>query len=123
MYGYDTDRSDFGASVQQELEKLIEKLIRELEHERAHKKKLGDEIKHLQREVVQLERDLVAKNNTIYELELNAIKRNKPPNPSNHVTPNSPGRTRQRAPPEPRAQGSRQRDLKQSKTIRSFSIM
>ena len=79
-------------NVQQQLEKLIDKLIKELEHERSYKKKLGEEIKHLQQQIVKLEKDLVAKNNTIYELELSAIKRNKPPPQNNYASLVSPVR-------------------------------
>lgn len=43
-------------NVQYELEKLIEKLIKELEHERHLKRKLSEEIKRLQKDIVGLEK-------------------------------------------------------------------
>ena len=42
------------------------------------KKKLSEEVRHLQKEVVGLEKQLVGKNNTIYSLEMTAIKRRQP---------------------------------------------
>lgn len=53
-------------NVQAELEKLIEKLVKELEHERYLKKKLTDEIKQLQKDMLNQEKELIAKNNKIY---------------------------------------------------------
>jgi hypothetical protein len=53
---------------------LIEKLIKELEHERYIKKKMNEESRRLQNNVVELEKEIIAKNNKIYELEINSIK-------------------------------------------------
>ena len=50
------------------MEKLIEKLVKELEHERYMKKKLMEEIKQLRRDVLEQEKEIIEKNNKIYEL-------------------------------------------------------
>ena len=54
--------------IQLELERLIEKLVKELEHERYLKKKLVEEIKGLQQDNMQQEKDIISKNNKIYAL-------------------------------------------------------
>jgi|JI6StandDraft_1071083.scaffolds.fasta_scaffold912398_1 hypothetical protein len=64
-------------NVQAELEKLIEKLVKELEHERYLKKKLTEEIKQLQKDMLNQEKELIAKNNKIYSLEITALKKTK----------------------------------------------
>jgi predicted nucleic acid-binding Zn-ribbon protein len=75
---YDSEyNGDFNMNVQYELEKLIEKLVKELEHERHLKKKLTEEIKQLQRDILDQEKEIINKNNKIYSLEINAIKSSK----------------------------------------------
>jgi hypothetical protein len=47
---------------------LIEKLMRELKMERSHKKRLNEEIKIMRQEILDLERELTAKNEQIIAL-------------------------------------------------------
>lgn len=48
-----------------------------MEHERGQKKKLSEQIKLLQNDILSLEREITKKNNKIYSLEINALKNGK----------------------------------------------
>lgn len=66
--------SDFDYEIQQELEALIEKLMGELEHERGQKRRLKEELRVMQDEMIGLEKELTAKNNKIYALSMQSLR-------------------------------------------------
>lgn len=57
---------------------MIDKLMKELKYEKRTNTKQLAEIKRLNGEIIMLESKMKEKNNKIYELELAAIKMNKP---------------------------------------------
>lgn len=56
------------------MEVLIQKLVSELTAERTQKKKLNEEIRRMQREMLQLEKEITNKNNKLCEIEINYLK-------------------------------------------------
>lgn len=53
---------------------MIKKLLKELGHERKANAKIGFEVKRLNNELLEMERKLKAKNDTIYQLEMKLIQ-------------------------------------------------
>ncbi len=53
---------------------MIKKLLKELGHERKVNAKIGFEVKRLNNELLEMERKLKAKNDTIYQLEMKLIQ-------------------------------------------------
>ncbi len=76
MYYGEEEQTDinFNTAVQKELEELIEKLVRELKAERTSKGKITEEMKRLQKEIMKQEKEMLNKNNKIYQLELDILK-------------------------------------------------
>jgi hypothetical protein len=56
------------------MESMIKKLLKELGHERKANSKIGFEVKRLNNELLEMERKLKAKNDTIYQLEMKLIQ-------------------------------------------------
>jgi chromosome segregation ATPase len=77
-YRYNSRRdTGFEGEVQAELEHLIEKLVAELEFERGQKRRLSEEIKRMQANIMELEREIATKTNKIYSLEMSYLKSNR----------------------------------------------
>jgi hypothetical protein len=57
-----------------ELEKLIQKLVDELEYERGMKRKITEEMKRVQKDLISTERDVMNRNKRIYELEMSLLR-------------------------------------------------